>query len=91
MSFIKLSKTLPDSKVVEYHKVAEVIFGSTPGIMQIKIGSYSSLEDASSQALPEATFYITMEYTGTYQDALTDLPNKILLLPEWSGGELVEA
>jgi hypothetical protein len=91
MSVIKLQKTLPDGRVTEYHKVLEVIFGEVPGIMTVKLGSYSQLEEAAIQTQADGTSYINLPYTGTYEEALTDVIGKVYALPEWSSGELITA
>lgn len=91
MSILKLTKTLPDNRKVEYHKIMEVIFDTQPNHMIIKMGSYSNKADAFTQAVPDATLLIPMDYTGTYQDALTDIINKVMLQPDWTGGELIES
>lgn len=89
MSYIKLLKTLPDNRTVEYHQIQDVVFGE-PKNMVVKIGSFTNETDVNTQASGDAVISIPMTYTGTYEDALTDLLNKILLLPEWSGGVLVD-
>ena len=89
MSYIKLLKTLPDNRTVEYYKIAEVIFDTEPNIMLIKLSSYASLEQIKSQIPPEATLLVPVEYTGTYQEALTDILQKVKLNPEWSSAEII--
>jgi hypothetical protein len=89
MSILKLIKALPDNRVVEYHKVAEVQFGE-PGIMVVKMSSYINLADANTQAAGDAMSLIPMTYSGTYEDALTDVLGKVMLQPDWTGGELVD-
>jgi hypothetical protein len=89
MSILKLTKTLPDNRVVEYHKVAEVQFDAEPNHMVVKLSSYVNLADATTQAAGDAMFMIPMTYTGTYEDALTDVLGKVMQLPDWSGGEIV--
>jgi hypothetical protein len=89
MSILKLTKTLPDNRVVEYHKVAEVQFDAEPNHMVVKLSSYANLADANTQAAGDAMFLIPMTYTGTYEDALTDVLGKVLQLPDWTGGEIV--
>jgi hypothetical protein len=88
MSILKLTKILPDNRVVEYHKVAEVQFGQ-PGIMVVKMVSYVNLADANTQSAGDAMFMIPMTYSGTYEYALTDVLGKVMLLPDWGGGEIV--
>ena len=89
MSILKLTKTLPDGRVAEYHKVAEVQFGDQPGEMVVKLSSYANLADAETQAAGDAMFMIPMTYSGTYEDALTDVLGKVMALPDWTGGEIV--
>lgn len=89
MSILKLNKTLQDGRVVEYHKVAEVIFDTEPNQMLVKLASYSNRGDSFTQGLPDATFLLKIPYTGTYEEALTDVIGKVMLLPDWTGGELI--
>jgi hypothetical protein len=91
MSVLKLSKVLPDGRVTEYHKVAELIFDTQPNHMIVKMASYVNKHDAFTQMLPDANFLVPIDYTGTYEDAATDVIGKVMSQPDWTGGELVAA
>ena len=89
MSILKIQKTLPDGRSTEYHKVLDVVFTEVPGTMTIKLGSYARLEDTAFQVPPEGMSYITMSYTGTYLDALSNVIGKVQALPEWGASTLI--
>jgi len=91
MKILLNTKSLPDGRVCQYHRIIEVLFSSTPGEMKVLMGSWPTLEAASSQARPEATTAIEMTYSGGMYTATNDLIERIMQTPDWAGSELLDS
>jgi hypothetical protein len=91
MKIISNPKTLPDGRVCQYHRITEVIFPETLGEMKVLLGSWTTLEAASSQAAPEAVTAIDMTYSGSRETATDGLIERIMQTPDWAGSELLDS
>jgi hypothetical protein len=91
MKLIRLEKTLPDNRVTRYHRVTELVFGQTPNIMKVLVGSWATAELAMSQARPDEISAIEMSYPGSIEAAAENLLERIILIPGWEGAVVVDA
>jgi hypothetical protein len=91
MKLIRLEKTLPDNRVTRYHRVTELVFGQTPNIMKVLVGSWPTAELAMNQTRPDEINAIEMSYPGTMETAAENLLERIILVPGWEGAIVVDA
>lgn len=88
MKVIKLLKTLPDGRLVEFHRVDDLIIdASNPTVANIVLGSWSSIPAVLSNTIPEAKSLIQLPNT---LEVMSSILENILLIPDWAAGELLE-
>jgi hypothetical protein len=90
MKLIYLEKTLPDARVCRYHRVTELVFSETPNIMKVLVGSWDTVEAASSQAKPDAVTAIDMGYSGDRMDAANNLLERVIQTSGWEGATIID-
>lgn len=87
MNSIKLPKVMPDGLFVQYFAVREVKFGD--GTFEAVVGGWSNAISAFRNMHPELTLSVHLPYQdmATAADGLLE---KLCLLDDWTGGELVD-
>jgi hypothetical protein len=91
MKLIFLKKTLPDGRICKYHRVTQLIFSNeTPNTMKVLVGSWATIETASSQAIPEFVTAIEMSYSGDSMNATDNLLERIVETSGWENSQIID-
>lgn len=88
MKVIKLLKGLPDGRVVEYHRVDDLIIdASNPTVASIVLGSWNTIAAILGNTTPDARSLIELPNTA---EVMLSILENILLMPDWAAGEIID-
>jgi len=88
MKYLKLSKTFPDGRILNYHKVHDIVVDSE-NVSNIRIGSWTFFSDMNSGGVPE---HISNNITNNGNGVLEaeTLLEVLQTQPEWQGAEFYD-
>jgi len=89
MTKLKLLKTLPDGRVVEFHQPKEISINMVTLEAEIKIHSWRMEADCSAFRAPDSVESIKLQLPDWNAEYCNDLLGFVINDPEWQGGELV--
>jgi hypothetical protein len=88
MKTIQLQKSLPDGRVVNFHRIHEISFIAPAGTIIVLLGSWESFAGAFGMEMPASVQEIQVSNGGNIQAVIEGFLEHLLTLPEWSGGVL---
>lgn len=94
MKYIDFEKTLSDGRSFRFHKPVEikVISGPEPFALEVKLGSWYSLDLLLSGGSPDSSINIPLTKPAETQAEtfLNTLMEQIVQLPEWQTAQIVD-
>ncbi len=89
MNILKISKILPDSRIVEFHAVTEFHLDMSTHRMQIIVESYDTEEAARNRTMSSARSIVDVplpDWSPVYAD---NLINFVCSDPIWGSAEII--
>lgn len=87
MRVIHLERTLPDGRVMQYHRIHEYSIAVGEPNMLALLGSWATADGAKTAGPPEAVTAICFPNNPDLHMVMLE---QVILLPDWSAGQIVE-